>query len=90
MKFEEIHQNRAVLRLHGESRDLGPQRTGGRQRVKTTIGRVGWRLNRYEWSSFAKLKGIYQNLAILPLHKDSKALGPHRAGGRQRVNLGLW
>ena len=52
MKFEEIHQNLAVLPLHGESRALGPQRTGGRQRVKTSIGRVGWRLNLYKWSCF--------------------------------------
>ena len=68
---------------------MGPHRAGGRQTVKTTIGRFGWRLNRYQWSSFAKLEGIYRNMAILPLHYDSKALGPHRAGGRQRVNLGF-
>ena len=27
----------------------------GRQRVKTTIGRFGWRLNLYQWSSFDEI-----------------------------------
>ena len=33
----------------------------------------------------AKLKEILRKLAILPLHSESGALGPQRAGGRQRV-----
>ena len=54
-KLERIHRNQAILTLHWKSRVLGPQRTGGRQRVKTTIGRVGWRLNLYDWSSFGEI-----------------------------------
>ena len=45
----------AILPLHGESRGLGPQRAGGRQRVKTVIGRIGWWLNMYELSSFDEI-----------------------------------
>ena len=52
MKLEEIHRYLAILSRHWESRALGPQRAGERQRVQTTIGRVGWRLNLYKWSSF--------------------------------------
>ena len=54
-KLERIHRNQAILPLHWESRSLGPQRAGGRQRVKTTIGRVGWRLNLCKWSSFREI-----------------------------------
>ena len=139
MKLEEIHQYLAILPWHWVSRALGPQRAGGRQRVKTTIGRVGWRLNLYKWSSFdeiirkssklgniattlgiegpessasrwetkgwfwhcgcqmtiksvnsrvfIKLEEIHRKLAILPLHRESRTLGPQRAGGRQRVDF---
>ena len=54
-KLERINRNQAILPLHWESRSLSPQRAGGRQRVKTTIGRVGWRLNLYKWSSFGAI-----------------------------------
>ena len=33
MKLEEIHRHLAILPLHWESRALGPQGAGGRQRV---------------------------------------------------------
>ena len=55
LKLERINRNQAILPLHWESRSLSPQRAGGRQRVKKTIGRVGWRLNLYKWSSFGAI-----------------------------------
>ena len=36
-----------------------------------------------------KLEEILRKLAILPLHSESGALGPQRAGGRQRVKTGI-
>ena len=36
-----------------------------------------------------KLKEIHRNQAILPLHSESGALGPQRAGVRQRVKAGI-
>ena len=42
-----IHRNLAILPLHSESRALGSQRAGGRQRVDFGILRVGWRLHLY-------------------------------------------
>ena len=53
--FEEIQPNLAILPLRWESRALGPQWAGGRQMVKTTIGRVGWRLNLYKQSSLGEI-----------------------------------
>ena len=48
MKLKEIHRNQAILPLQWESRVPGPQRAGGRQRVKTGIVGVGLRLNLYK------------------------------------------
>ena len=36
-----------------------------------------------------KLKEIHRNQAILPLHSESGALGPQRAGGTQRVKTDI-
>ena len=36
---------------------------------------------------FMKLKEIHRKLAILPLNRESRVLGPQRPGGRQRVNF---
>ena len=46
--LEEIHRHMAILQLHWESRTLGPQRAGGRQRVNFSIVSGGLRLNVYE------------------------------------------
>ena len=54
--FEEIHRNLAILPLHSESRALGSQRAGGRQRVDFGILGVGWRLHLYRKSSFDEIK----------------------------------
>ena len=48
VKLEEILRKLAILPLHSESGALGPQRAGGRQRVKTDIVGVGLRLNLYK------------------------------------------
>ena len=37
---------------------------------------------------WAKLEEIHGNLATLPLHWESRVLGPQRAGGMQRVKTG--
>ena len=44
-KLERNHRNQAILL---ESRSLGPQRAGGRQRVNFSIVSDGLRLNVYE------------------------------------------
>ena len=38
---------------------------------------------------FTCFEEIHRNLAILPLHSESRALGSQRAGGRQRVDFGI-
>ena len=48
MRLEEIHRYLAILQLHWESRALGPQRAGGRQRVNFGIVGDGLRLIVYE------------------------------------------
>ena len=81
MKLEEIRRNLAILPPHWESRALGPQRAGERQRFDVQIcnnSRV-----------LVKLEEIHRKPAILPLHWESASLGPQRACGRQRVNFGI-
>ena len=46
--MEEILRKLAILPLQSESGALGPQRAGGRQRVKTGIVGVGLRLHLYK------------------------------------------
>ena len=51
-----------------------------------------YRCNRYpciDSQILMKLKEIHRNQAILPLHSESGALGPQRAGVRQRVKTGI-
>ena len=38
---------------------------------------------------WVKLEEILRKLAILPLHSESGALGPQRAGARQMVKTGI-
>ena len=38
---------------------------------------------------FYEMEKIHRKLAILPLHRKSRVLGPRRAGGRQRVNFDI-
>ena len=89
MKLKEIHRNQAILPLQRESRVPGPQRAGGRQRVilafrcRMTIKFC------IESRVLVKLEEILRKLAILPLHSESGALGPQRAGARQMVKTDI-
>ena len=55
MKLEEIHRYLAILPRHWESKALGPQRAGERQRVNFGIVGVGLWLNLYEKSNFDEI-----------------------------------
>ena len=81
-KLEEIHRNLVILSLHWHSRALGPQRAYGRERGKTVIGKVGWRVNLHKWSSFDE---IGRNMAVLSIHWESRFWGLWGASGRQRL-----
>ena len=87
-QFEEIHRNLAILPLHWESRALGPQCAGGRQRVKTTIGRVGWRLNLYKRSSFDEIIRKPSKLGNIATTLGIK--GPESSASRWETKGWFW
>ena len=89
IKLEEIHRKLAILPLHWDQPSLGPQRPGGRQRINSGIVESDDGYICIDNWVLTKLDEIHQNLAILPLFWESRALGPQRAGRRQRVDIGI-
>ena len=85
IKLEEIHRKLAILPLHWDQPSLGPQRAGGRQRINSGIVESDDGYICIDNWVLTKLDEIHQNLAILPLFWESRALGPQRAGRKQRV-----